>query len=824
MTRPPAARAQRGAALIAVLAVVSFLAIIVVSLSVAMQSESQAAHYYEARTAAEFMAREGVEDVRAALFTAAGKTPTNFWASAPGMLYCSTGTAALLSIPLLSDAWTNGTGVLAAPDLNRRAVTDDGLPVITGPVTGAGAMNAGWIYVHASGRRETGATLSLAASAADPVIGRYAYWADDESSRVNVNTSRGRAGNALSPNHPSQVGLDGLLDAAAIPLVAGGATNNPFATVDQLRLLSAQPGGSSIPGSVSSNRYSLTAASFSPLLDPLGRPRIVLTTQKSLAGSSTNYLNILTTANADPGKLSALNMTAVAATVSNLTVLLTTNVPPFNASFAAKYHAAKPARIAQLALDIVEYVRCAESTNAIVEPLRGNWSANTFNTANTAVSDSFVGTTRHPVIRQVAIWVGSTPLSAGIWVMRAEVGLFLPPGYGLPSASLTNCQLTIQSYANLTPPSGVGTCNNMILPTAAAFLGTGVVSSNGYCVVTGDFTYTNGTIPATYPLRVAISSPAPNPTVFDVAPMAATYVVDVPVTQQASAPAVGDSLRMAVVDDARQNKNASMWTTVTDRLGQLPSSSALPSTNAVPPQDTDSVGNVTAAAMRLPAPKGTPGAPGQVGSVAELGYLPTGVDTSTNGVPYRSLRLQPTPAGKRVLPPDWALLDFFSAPISTNLAAVYLPYSNTVAGRINVNAGLPFTNNPSLARLAPIQALLAAGGGPTNAAAAVAAMTLAVSGTNYGAAVYLSPGELSEVQGVADGGEATEANLLRVVDLATAQGGAFRVYSVGQAVKQTAAPNPTLIVLSEQYREAIVAGRSAAVANGGVLLWKTVAP
>jgi hypothetical protein len=229
--------------------------------------------------------------------------------------------------------------------------------------------------------------------------------------------------------------------------------------------------------------------------------------------------------------------------------------------------------------------------------------------------------------------------------------------------------------------------------------------------------------------------------------------------------------------------------------------------------------------MHMPPPKGTPGARGSVGSVAELGYLPTGIETSTNGVPYRSLRLQPTPAAQRTLPPDWALLDFFAAPLSTNLPSLYLTRTNTVAGRISLNAGLPFTNNPALTRLAPIQALLAASGGTlTNATANVAAMTLAANGTNYGAPIYLSPGEIAEIQGVADTGEASETNLQQVVDLATTQSGVFRIYSLGQAVQQTTGSNPTLIVLSEQYRQAIVTGCNAAVTNGATLLWKIVPP
>ncbi len=95
---------------------------------------------------------------------------------------------------------------------------------------------------------------------------------------------------------------------------------------------------------------------------------------------------------------------------------------------------------------------------------------------------------------------------------------------------------------------------------------------------------------------------------------------------------------------------------------------------------------------------------------------------------------------------------------------------------------------------------------------------MAANGTNYGAPFYISPGELAEVQGIADGGEATEQNLHSVVDLSTVRGSTFRVFSIGQTLQQT--PVGTVTIQSEQYREAIIC--QDAQIHHATVLWKNI--
>ena len=194
-----------------------------------------------------------------------------------------------------------------------------------------------------------------------------------------------------------------------------------------------------------------------------------------------------------------------------------------------------------------------------------------------------------------------------------------------------------------------------------------------------------------------------------------------------------------------------------------------------------------------------------------------------------TFHLQPTlPALATGMPPDWALLDLFVSPAYTNALTLYPPQPNTVGGLLNVNSGLAFVNNPKIPRVLPTQALLKASGNaallPAVVATNIATMTLSASGgNNYTFPQYLSPGELAEIKGVADGGESSEANLQGMVDQATAQTGAVRVYCVGQALKQ----NPTatsFVVLSEQYRQAAVRGYNSSWTGNSTLLWKIVPP
>ena len=845
---------RRGAALISVLAVVVFLSLIVVALTVSMKMESQEAHYYAARSSAEFMAWEGVEAVKASLETAAATNAagTNRWASGPGILaYAAPGATSYTALPLFSAAATNGAGIYAPPDLNRAAVTDDGQPVITGALNdGALNMNVGWIYVFQDGTLNTNQTPTL--TAANPVVGRFAYWADDESGRISVNPSwaGGAAGSTNALALPYLAGLSNLFGSSTAALIAGQASNNPLNSVNQLRLLATNGSVSlgNFTNQLSTNRFSLTPAGFSSTLNPFGQPRIVLTTQASNSIAGLPYLNILLKTNSDPGAFSSISSNNLSATLVTLTNYLSTTWPGFTNSFAQKYDRANPTRVTQLALDIIDYVRAAESTNTTVEPIRGAWTNGTFTITSPTyeATNCFVGTTRHPMLVQAAVCEAPTSFSAPFYEAMVYLTLYLPPNYNITSypigatAKDTN-DITLQNGGGEIDATNDMEINATTIPCTTNGISvvsvlpgsTDPMTTNSYCVIAVQVELRTPPTTTTAPMRISLKGTPSGGGVWEVAPASLSYYVNVPVTSGTTF-TYGQSCLMAEVSDPRINKNTADWTTVTDALGKPTKNTPTLASGTSPPQDTTAGGTaVSTASLYMPPPATAPGK-GHVHSVAELGYVTTGAESYTTGTPWRTIRLQPTPAGQAVAPPDWALLDLFVAPqYATNPPALYPAPTNTITGRINLNSGLPFTNNPNVSRLAPLQALYtAAMQQATNTTLGqavvtnIAAMELSTNngGTNYGVPAYLGAGELAEVSGVADGGEASETNLDGLVDLATAQGGAFHIFSIGQALKQTTTTPPSFVVQAEQYKEAVVRSYNPGSTNTTTLLWKLVAP
>ena len=857
---------RRSAILIVVLAFVVFLSLIIISLTLALQSERQAAHYFAARGLADVLAEQGIEYVRAGLLTA--EQPGDAWATAPGAIYYWATNANLSSAAMinLSSGGTNGaaTGIYAPPDLNRIVTSEDSLTAITGTSTSQ-PLNVGWIYVHESGAQETNQVPVI--NAADPIIGRFAYWADDESSRINLNTAYAAAGNTNSFNHPSRIDLSSLLGAGYAQEIYTNALVAAFNSPDDARRLDPTLGTM-----ISTNRFSLANYTYSQELNPWGLPKIILTTQQSLAGvNNTNFLNVLYHPTDNPaeanGTSTGVNSAALAQEINTINWYLTNAWPGYGgASFATKYG---NERTSQIALNIIDYVRSVESTNAVIIPDRGTFTVSplSFNTASTATGNEstsvLLGVCRHPLITEIAYWqepTSSLKNASGVSVFRTyvQMELYLPPNYGISSY-----QVGGEDYATLQNPSGTPINKVLINPKGSAGTtqpfasldyawvesGTDPMTPGSYCVVAMEYATGNNLKGTVQTSRVAVYDSVYT-SIYDIAPgwlMGSLITNTVANADVITASAAG----VAEVSDPRVNKLPGDWVQEFDTIGAQPKPWKTPVT-VIPPQDTAGSGMVSDASLYMPPPKGnaftavggdvsgmvSDNTSGVVKSVAELGFVTTGVECSNvgGGVPWRTVRLQPTPAASRTLPPDWVLLDLFEAPFfSTNRPDLYQPQTNSaagpvsMAGLVNLNSSLsPFTNDVNVTRTAPLLALFQNASTnavspytnmvPAYAAANVGQMTMAANGTNYGLPAFASPGELAEVQGIADGGEATEANLRSVVDLSTAHGSTFRVFSIGQIVKQT--PTGVLILESEQYKEAIICQDS--VTKHQTVFWKNI--
>jgi hypothetical protein len=216
-------------------------------------------------------------------------------------------------------------------------------------------------------------------------------------------------------------------------------------------------------------------------------------------------------------------------------------------------------------------------------------------------------------------------------------------------------------------------------------------------------------------------------------------------------------------------------------------------------QDLDADGNITEEGLIFPPPAGQPGnLSGYVESLAELGRIHTGVSTVPGyaPVPWRTLRLQPRhPQATAHLNtiPDWVILDAFALPnIPTNEKNDLLDRTNGKGGLVNLNSELkPFS---TVERSEALKSLLGVSSQfteaqKTTAASSIIQQTLADStiakGKLAGSGLIQYPGNIVEFAGVSDEGEASEARLTGVLDLATTRSSVFTIYSVGQRVVQT---------------------------------------
>ncbi len=799
MTHGPWKNARSvGAALIVVLATIVLLAAIVVSLTVAMRMERQAAHYYSERARADLFAAEAVEAVKAQLLSATA--PGNGWVSAPGRIYFwpTNAPGTISTNDLFSGAAASGD--TNAPDLNRFVLSEDERTAILGGNDTNTPMRVAWIYVFKDGTRST----DVSHTNVSPVIGRFAYWADDESSRIDLNTAWQRQAGA-GTGHPSQVELTaipGVSSAGALAL-HNSATTAPFHSPDDARRLTG------LGPTLSSNRFSTTFHTRSPRLNPWGEPKIYLTTQLSnlpaniqaLTNSSDQskyFLDILNVANTDPGLASSLSDTKLSAQLIRIRDLLNRADWPYEngQSFGQKFKSFDTNRVTQIALDIIDYVRSAETTNTVIGPIRvTSATPNSYTTVNPYNSNSLIGVTRRPLLTELGWAIDDSPTTPQGYRIKILAELYLPPNYGLSSVPMSGAFMTADFTALGTNTINVPQVTS--LPTTAS---TAILTAGGYSVLMSEFTATNITHrPTTVKGRVAIRLGTQN---IEFCPAANATKIDLPAnpvgTYSNITAANTAGVVSAEVDDPRVNKAPGDWQVRTSGNTFGAANSIFGngmSAPILPPPD----GSEALSSLVMPPPKGTGGSWG-VASVAELGYITTGDELTTNGVPWRTVRLRPRTSATASTLPDWALIELFEAPVRpTNNSAQYFPQTNAIAGRVNLNTSAiqPFTN---LSRPSPVASVF------TNvvntsipyatALANISGRITAVSGILTIPDAYASAGELAEVEGLTSAGESREAVLRQFADLFTARGNVFRVYAVGQALQQT--PSGKFIIQAEK--------------------------
>lgn len=961
---------QRGVALIVTLAFVVIISALVIGLTETLRTERSAVRTHLERHRATAMAQQGVDLVMARLkqYTVEplkGPSETDddvdvrsrHWISQPGRLLTADpkedpkknpyGTKRLakeipLSSGLPSQALLDRDPSLVdyfPPNLNETLLLDPETHLITeeksggdptdGSIKPTVEMPVRWMYVRRDGKVVFKPNsiepddMPLATDKDNPLVGRFAFWADDESTKVNYNLAwtRDTNLNTQPAGHPTRVdlrALPGFTDATANELHKsitidqylniGRFYNSPF---------DARFGaGSELLQALNRNRFNLTHFNHEPDTTYYNRSRLVLTTQVSnavlrdkngnvLKDGSGNpitrpYLDILKRPSAtsmaytDPGLVNNVDGAKLSKVVNDLVnrYLKKSDWPMVNGtdhSLQEKYYigytgVAKEQRLAQIAVNIIDYVRSAESQKLIVEPIRGKYVGANFvgdfaDSSLRGKEDTFKGLTRGPMITEMGVWVSSTPEAAGVNKGRyrslAFIEVHLPLDYGIDSLDLLNTdgkkwylyfkEFGIQPGLPTDPPlhanqSGGRTVQEYPIEYRASetasssspvFVWDAIGNKSKAVMAPGEYrtiafeVWRKNSIKddSAILLRSALTLGSGSPR-SDVAPLGDptgenpnssprpllyTLQEDLPgPLSMKSVETVDPRVNGLAIDWKPSGANTfgrvnNAWLT---SVGQTP----LPT---VPQQDVDDKGKVSTASFRMAYPMNHAQNPtGRVRSSGELGVIHTGIEGSSvapkGGTPWRSLHLQPSNQDLTVVP-DWAFMDLFTPPVDVpqKATALFAPRGTSAGGRVNMNAKPePFTGGAyELIREDPLTAVLFKcrkdSRDPSQTVTMEEARTIAKNiylrklapsngplpaGKQYGALgaleCYESPGEVAEIAGVADRGEASEELLREIANLITARGNTFSVYTIGQSLLQTKAGK--LVVTGEQRQHAVV--------------------
>lgn len=815
----------RGSALLITLVLVAIATVVLIATFTRVRVSSGIVRSVADSVSASQMVNEAenaaIAVLRAQTTDVGGSTPV--WVSRPGEIVTiepDAGSGAVTAIPSplhsgLAADYDEGV------NLNAARLSTPGLSLITGDP--AQEFPVRWIYVRQDGSRSINGPGAYLAS--NPVIGRFAYWTDDESTKLNTNLASYR-NTVTAPSDPSQISLrplsasDDLALAQAIEetRLTGGIYETPL----DIRRASQNDQQA---GDLEAARFSLTHANHSPESTFFNEPKIVLTTKAALADGRP-YINL----NDIPGTVALINR-----------YLTRTDWPIApGKSYQDKFYAGDPARITQLSLNIIEYVRARESSATAADmgitiPIRGTMEGNDFVlNGTTGLSNSFRGMNRGPRLTELAMWRAGTLNPDGTRTFRLFLEVHLPTTMGLASVDLTKLDRYTAVNSSLNPARTPILASNCY-PDA-------ILPAGGYRVVSWTQNLPAGIwASGEARLRAVIFNRSPSAAI-DLAPLESlpvgspTTTIPIPVTTGTTGAttataeqAIAEITRSVEVDDPLVNGRSNDW--VINSSGHtLAAANSIrsvgqPAKTSSPEQDMDSQGNVTDVGVVHPAPAGAPGnLSGSVQSIAELGHIHTGVQVaaaSQAGTPWRTLRLQPR--HPNALPsntlPDWALLDVFALPSTTPNDPLINPFPGSSGGKINLNSRIqPFA--ATLTRSLPLEALMTdltdppAGFDPEliarNIIDRVPSSESIAQGRffeNSAEAVFSHPAEVIEAAGMADRGESSEQILKQVIDHLRVKGSVFTIYSVGQALVQR--PDGGIEVRGEDRRMTMVERRES---------------
>jgi len=741
-------KSEDGIALILTLAILVMVTLLVVAFAISMRVENTASKNFNDLLKARQLAQAGVDQAVATIHqatTRGGSIPAGTilsYVTFPGVIYDYTGALPAVPMPLYS---VNAAAPVSLNTVNLN--TGFWITQANGELAAGGASNAqfnvGWLYVAQDGTVGPSTLVNHGA-----IIGRYAFWTDDEASKINLNTAgAGPYPPLLTPDYgiSSNQYVDLTMLLPGLNAFVGGieATQalTGFTTIEEVKR--ADPSDSDY----TANQFELTTYSndanypnYVDDLDSFGVPRRVLSEMTNATAIAIDPLDFN---NAPMTNINAIARLSDATTLGKI----------YTGTFDTKYTSVG---LTQIVANIVGY--------QIVD-LTTQWPPED-PTAVIPAPPAYLGVAKTANISEIQIRYDFLQTAPTTYQVTRQVKVELFNMYDAPFTTKAGDYVVV---SNLPPISIVGG-----LPNAATIsVSAGSIPSGASSQFATVFTSTNDVATFVNPLG-QVTLPAQQITATYVRSYAAGLhrlnfaAAQLPVnivTLPSALPAYQDC--EVIGDPALNNLNSpTEWATHKDgdgaRLGMC----------AFPPVGADTSKCVIRG--------------GPMQSVGELGYI------HLPGVLFGYLTLQPGGNGGPGQIPDWAMLDLFT------VGNAVVP--NVAAGRININSFInPGATGPTTPRLVPLKALL-------NSASSIFSPTTVgqlaqqiYNDTRAAADTYgmnepgtLNPifdtiGEICEATGVADTGAnaaAKEATIRRIANLITVRSSTFTVWVMAQTIKQ----------------------------------------
>ena len=265
-----------GSALIMTLVIVVLITVVTVGYLASVMLESKTAGSSLDQERAYGVAMIGVHEAMSRVRDALGpwddpfknfatNAPEFYWSLSPGRI---TRWSYSSASPQTNFALFSESPGVSLVNLNR-PLADGSRPIIGGP--NPPDLSVKWENVLSDPSKPAGAT--------NAIIGRYAFWVDDEGAKINVNTADGTekyTTNSLGIGSPSEVSMEVLFGGGnAKDLskeIVGIARTNGFSSPREILRSTNVPADA-----YTNNVFALTAYSRSPELNIFGQPRMALT-------------------------------------------------------------------------------------------------------------------------------------------------------------------------------------------------------------------------------------------------------------------------------------------------------------------------------------------------------------------------------------------------------------------------------------------------------------------------------------------------------------------------------------------------------------------